>query len=147
MSIGERLRAERKRLELTQGGLGAAVGASERAAQDWERNISAPNANYLTHMASIGVDVTFLLTGWPVSKDALERYQKAAKITLEASGDAERKARLEQLFVESAANGAESTVLSAEEQSIIENYRHASKEGRRAIEAASAAMVKPVKKG
>jgi len=34
-------------------------------------------------------------------------------------------------------------VLSAEEHALIDNYRHASDEGRRAVEAAAAGLVKP----
>jgi len=34
-------------------------------------------------------------------------------------------------------------VLSAEEHALIDNYRHASDEGRRAVEAAAAALAKP----
>ena len=142
MSIGDRIREERTRLGLTQTELGAAVGGSMRGVQGWERDVSAPNATYLTVMASMGIDVSYVLTGWRMAPDQVERYRAAAVVTLSVSGDAERKARLQALFVESAANGRQDLALSADERALVQNFRAADDSGRAAIAAAGAALAK-----
>lgn len=61
--IGERLKDERKRLGLTQPGLAEAAGAAKRTVIDWEKGVSSPTAVQLEAMATVGMDVLYVVTG------------------------------------------------------------------------------------
>lgn len=61
--IGERLKEERERLNLTQPVFSDAAGAKKRTLIDWEKNISSPTAVQLSALSGIGVDVLYVLTG------------------------------------------------------------------------------------
>lgn len=61
--IGERLKAERERLELTQPAFAEIAGAKKRTLIDWEKGVSSPTAVQLAALAEMGVDVLFVLTG------------------------------------------------------------------------------------
>lgn len=63
MSIGERLREERTRLELSQEKLGAIGGVQKRAQINYESGERQPDALYLRGVAQIGVDVQYVLLG------------------------------------------------------------------------------------
>ena len=70
--IGERLKEERERLDLTQPAFAEAAGAKKRTLIDWEKGVSSPTAVQLAALASIGVDALYVLTG-----------QKSAPLTRE----------------------------------------------------------------
>lgn len=72
-SIGDRLRAERERLSLTQEQFAEIGGASKRAQAGWEKGEQVPNAEFLASVAAAGVDVLFVITGQrtPRAADAL----------------------------------------------------------------------------
>lgn len=59
----DRLRAERKRLDLNQAALGAAGGVSKDAQLNYESGSRSPDSNYLSAVARVGVDVLYVLTG------------------------------------------------------------------------------------
>ncbi len=61
--IGSRLRAERKRLELSQQAMGAVGGIEANAQGLYERGKRFPNAGYLSLIAKAGVDVLYVITG------------------------------------------------------------------------------------
>ncbi len=61
--IGERLREERERLELTQPAFAEAAGAKKRTLIDWEKGVSSPTAVQLSALSEIGADVLYILTG------------------------------------------------------------------------------------
>jgi len=61
--IGLRLKEERKRLGLSQAGLGAAGGIEANAQGAYERGKRFPNATYLSLIAAAGVDILFVVTG------------------------------------------------------------------------------------
>lgn len=66
MGIGERLREERKRLELdyaNQTEFAEAAGVKKNAQSNYENNIRVPDADYLAGIASMGCDVLYILTG------------------------------------------------------------------------------------
>ncbi len=62
-TFGERLRAERQRLKLNQDDFSAFGGVKKRAQVSYEQDERSPGAEYLSALASKGVDVMFLLTG------------------------------------------------------------------------------------
>jgi transcriptional regulator with XRE-family HTH domain len=61
--IAERLREERKRLGLTQERFGAAGGVGKLAQLNYEKGERSPDAAYLSAIAVVGVDVSYVLTG------------------------------------------------------------------------------------
>lgn len=61
--IGERLRAERERLKMTQSAFAAAAGAAKRTLIEWEKGATSPNAVQLAALSQAGVDVRFVVTG------------------------------------------------------------------------------------
>lgn len=63
LSIGERLRSERKRLGLNQADLGKAGGVQLLAQSNYENGKRTPSAEYLSAVAKQGVDVQYVLTG------------------------------------------------------------------------------------
>ena len=61
--LNERLKEERLRLGLIQPAFAEVVGAAKRTVIDWEKGVSSPNAMQLAALASVGVDVLYILTG------------------------------------------------------------------------------------
>lgn len=62
MEFGERLKAERKRLDMTQQAMAEACGVSKRQQLYYEAD-QWPGGAYLASAAKLGVDVAFVLTG------------------------------------------------------------------------------------
>ena len=75
--LGRRLREERKRLGLSQTELGAHGGVSKDSQLNYENGSRSPDANYLIAIASVGVDVTYLLTGARVGQADLSPEERA----------------------------------------------------------------------
>ena len=102
--IGDRLRAERERLGLTQPAFAEIANAKKRTLIDWEKGISSPTAVQLSALATAGVDVLFVLTGQrlaisepavpPLARDEeilLDNYRNSpadAKTAIKAASDA-----------------------------------------------------------
>lgn len=63
MSLGERLKEERKRLGFSQSEFAEMVGASYKSQLRWEKDDSAPGADALGVWAGIGLDVLYVVTG------------------------------------------------------------------------------------
>jgi len=63
MSLGARLREERKRLGLTQDALGQIGGVRKQAQLLYEKGSFVPDANYLAAIAATGVDILYVITG------------------------------------------------------------------------------------
>ncbi|MGZ8172861.1 MULTISPECIES: helix-turn-helix transcriptional regulator [Methylobacter] len=61
--IGNRLKSERERLDLTQPAFAEVAGAKKRTVIDWEKGVSSPTAVQLSALSAIGIDVQFVLTG------------------------------------------------------------------------------------
>lgn len=64
--IGQRLKAERQRLHMTQGELAERGGVSKTSQVNYEGGSRAPDAIYLAAVAQAGVDVSFVITGQSV---------------------------------------------------------------------------------
>lgn len=116
MLIGERLRQERERLGLNQTELGARGGVSRKTQFNYETGERLPDAAYLAAVMEAGVDVLYVVTG--------ARSAPPGIGTVLLTGD-----------------GA--TVLTADEAALLDNYRHSSEMGKRAVEAAAAALALP----
>lgn len=63
MSIGNRLREERERLKLSQPSMAGAAGTTKRTQFAYETDKTPPKASYLAKVASLGVDVGYVITG------------------------------------------------------------------------------------
>ncbi|MDZ7862430.1 helix-turn-helix transcriptional regulator [Acidovorax sp.] len=61
--VGDRLRAERERLGLTQPAFAEIAGSKKRTLIDWEKGVSSPTAVQLAALANVGVDVLYVVTG------------------------------------------------------------------------------------
>lgn len=94
MSIGNRLREERKRIGLDQGPFGQIGGVQTVAQSNYENGKRVPDAAYLEKVAAAGVDVLYVLTGTRSLSQAdlfadLKRYGDAwetLEMALEAAG-------------------------------------------------------------
>lgn len=62
-TIGARIAAERQRLNANQKDTATAGGVSLRTQAAYEMGESTPNLAYMTLLASIGFDVTYIITG------------------------------------------------------------------------------------
>lgn len=133
MSLGEWLKEERRRVGLSQAGLGALIGGSERGVQDWERGVSQPNATYLTAMAAAGMDVLYVLSGVRMSEEQLEVSALAARATLDATAKSSDRDRLAQLNIE-AMRLALVPPISAGETDLVRRYRALGPDGQVAVE-------------
>jgi transcriptional regulator with XRE-family HTH domain len=69
MALGNRLKAERKRLGLSQEALGARGGVATNAQGNYEGDKRTPDANYLAGVSAAGVDVLYVLTGQKTLRD------------------------------------------------------------------------------
>jgi len=94
-SIGDRLREERKRLNLSQEACGIACGVTKMSQLNYEGNKRSPDAAYLQAFANLGGDVQFVLTGVPsvaqgislaqVERAAEQAYQMVLGSGIQAS--------------------------------------------------------------
>jgi len=62
-SVGARLRAERKRLKMTQAAMGACGGVLQNAQYLYEKGDRRPDTDYLARIAAAGADVLYIVTG------------------------------------------------------------------------------------
>lgn len=63
MSLGARLKEERKRLGFNQSEFAELVGSSYKSQLRWEKDESSPSADALNIWAGIGLDVLYVVTG------------------------------------------------------------------------------------
>ena len=63
MSIGERIRSERERLEMSQPQFAKIAGTTKQTLFSWESGKTSPNAGQMASLAAAGVDITYIVTG------------------------------------------------------------------------------------
>jgi transcriptional regulator with XRE-family HTH domain len=114
LSIGERLKAERLRLEKPQAEVAESCGVTKRTQVNYESGGRFPDAQYLASFAAMGADILYVVTGTRFS------YQ-----TSTASAMALRE-----------------PYLPPKEAALLENYRSADAVGKRALEQTAAALGK-----
>lgn len=95
--IGERLKAERERLGLTQEAFAAAAGAKRRTLVDWEKGVSSPTSVQLSALVEIGVDATYILTGESTQVTAARAVQNFGPRLRELRGKQHEAPYAEQL--------------------------------------------------
>lgn len=62
-TIGERIKAERVRLKLSQEAFGDAAGVGKHSQIRYEKGERSPDGDYLASIHSIGADVLYIITG------------------------------------------------------------------------------------
>lgn len=62
-SIGERLKAERKRLGFNQTEFAVLGGVQKNAQSNYEAGVRSPDSDYLSAISAVGADVFYILTG------------------------------------------------------------------------------------
>lgn len=75
--IGDRLREERKKLDLSQREFSKLAGVTAQAQFKYEHNKILPRANYFVNINSIGIDVNYVLLG---VKGELVRNEEERKL-------------------------------------------------------------------
>lgn len=63
VSIGERLRSERQRLDLNQTQLGECGGVTKKTQMLYEAGGRSPDSLYLAAIAGLGADIRYIVTG------------------------------------------------------------------------------------
>lgn len=71
--FGDRLRLERRRLDLTQEQVAVACRVSRNAVTFYESGRSRPDASFMHHAIAAGMDVWYLLTGARASEAAIDQ--------------------------------------------------------------------------
>lgn len=122
--FGTRLKAERARLGLSQAAMAEAGGVSLNSQSNYENGHRVPDASYLERVASLGVDVTYVVIGVRVS----------AALTAAPAGQL--------------ADGAVLRSVTPEEAALLDNYEHSDDEGRAAARRLLSALAvsSPVRK-
>lgn len=81
-TIGPRLREERERLHLTQGLMAAQIGINRMSQANYESGKRSPDAAYLHRAATLGVDVSYVVTGQ--RENAPDFFRIAADLVFQA---------------------------------------------------------------
>lgn len=102
MSVGLRLKEERKRLGLTQEAMGVACGVTKRTQIFYETDSVGASAAYLAAAHELGADVAYLLTG---KRERLSPEDRELLDTWRAAKPAARAAAIASL-AKSAAQGS-----------------------------------------
>ncbi|MCA8031986.1 helix-turn-helix domain-containing protein [Burkholderia arboris] len=79
MSVGARLKEERKRLGMNQTEFAELGGVTRKAQSDYENDLFSPNTRYLAAVATVGVDVLYVVTGQrtPGAVETLSKDEEA----------------------------------------------------------------------
>ncbi len=83
MSVGLRLREERKRLGLSQERLAVIAGVAKNTAINWEKGASSPTADALIELANAGVDAVYVLSGKRQSHGTTYSDEEQARLDLD----------------------------------------------------------------
>lgn len=92
--IGERLREERLRIDVSQLSMADACDVSRGTLATWEKGEQSPNAAALAVMAGLGVDVLYVVTGQRqgATEATLAAEEKALLAAWRESGEKGRAA-------------------------------------------------------
>lgn len=140
--IGDRLKEERERLQMTLPAFAEAAGAKRRTVIDWQNGLSSPTATQLSALASAGVDVRYVVTGERLTQGEREQQRRLNAVAdasmragrIEGLSDTQRAQVLKEVF-EASVQG-----LSEDEQRLIHHYQAAGPVIRNAILAAAESL-------
>lgn len=118
---GERLRAERDRIGLSQQGVADQIGVQRAMLSRYERGIAEPGAGVLMKLASAGIDVGFVLFGARTARALSPGVQPADGTT----------------------EGSVPRYVTREEAALLDNYEAADERGRAAARSVLDALAQP----
>ena len=145
VAIGARLKEERKRLRLSQTDFAALGGAARPTQYNYEAGIRSPDASYLSAIASAGADVLYILTGQrQATPSALMPRNVFEEMAAQGALPGQAMAEVT-LGKASAPSTQPSTDLTEREKALLDNFRHSSEEGRKAMMSTGAAFAQQVK--
>lgn len=109
LGVGPRLRAERERIGMTQDELGTKAGKNKQTQLRYENGLNSPTAAYLHDVAALGIDIGYVLTGFP---SELQDDEGRVLALYRAASPELRRAALSVLGVQAAATvGAGNSVV------------------------------------
>ncbi|WP_447779389.1 helix-turn-helix domain-containing protein [Variovorax boronicumulans] len=120
-TFSDRLREERKRLDLNQTDFAAVGGVKKETQSNYETGTRKPDSAYLEAIAAIGVDVGYLITG-----------VRVLGVRAPAAGDDAPTA-----------DGTVMRVVTREESALLDNYEAADEQGRAAARSVLDALAQP----
>lgn len=120
MNLGFRLKEERERLGMSQPAFAAVAGAKKHAQINWEKGVAYPNGAAFEAWAKIGVDILYVITG---QKNSVGAVKNDNVVVFESDSETYTERPME-----------------PREEALLDNYRHSSDEGKRAVEAAASAV-------
>ena len=129
MAIGERIKEERQRLELSQEAFAKVGGASKRSQIDWEQNKYRPDADVLASWAAAGADVFYIIMGTRASlASPIDWVSIAAYLSdqLKAAGSESDNQKMRAAAFKSLV----ATAPSAEEVRLLMNWRRCDEDER-----------------
>lgn len=133
VSFGERLRAERVRLALSQEQTAAIGGVTRKTQGLYEKNERMPDAQYLTELAGAGMDICYVLTG-DRAKDVLAAAAGPEPVITEtpqaAAIDLPRLQKIARLLEEVAAAAGRQWIAADLVTTAAEVYNYLAAEGR-----------------
>lgn len=153
--LGDRLRAERERLGLSQQELADLCGVTMRSQRNYEKGERQPDAAYLAAMAAARIDMLYVVTGQrsglPVTGDAVREMGLRGQALRESGvlrGEAVKETGIArgQVVEELRASGVmpgsalAQAGLSRREKALLANYRGSDEQGRKALEGAASAL-------
>lgn len=97
--FGQRLKEERKRLELSQTELAQVGGVGRLAQSQYESEVTAPTTRYLSAIGAAGIDLTYLVLGvkleaGSLTSEQLDRVERKAFEWVEVYAEAQADGRL-----------------------------------------------------
>lgn len=105
LSIGGRLRAERKRLRLSQVETGAFAGCTSSTITDWELGRTSPTANALAELAAAGFRIEYIVTGHPGLTEMRQSAEAIVGLGLGMFDKAERRKFLAEMLATAMLDG------------------------------------------
>ncbi|WP_308812000.1 helix-turn-helix domain-containing protein [Pseudomonas oryzihabitans] len=106
-ALGDRLREERDRLNLTQDELGQIGGVNRNSQGKYEKGERNPDSAYLEAVSAAGVDVLYVLTGkrLPIEENALTPEEQEVVTYLRGMSDYSKESVRRMAFAIAAADG------------------------------------------
>lgn len=143
----DRLKAERVKRGSTQDDMAAALGVSKRSYCAYEAGETAPSAKLLAALASMNIDIAYLLTGIDAKAQGrlatLERSLEQASQHVDSFEDIKRLGTAMNAQMKAQAPAAQQN---PRLQKLIDNYENTDESGKKIIEATASAAAQSDKR-
>ena len=126
-----RLKTARVDQGMTQDEMAVAVGVSKRSYCAYEAGETAPSAKLLAALASMEIDIAYLLTGThSATQAALGHVRSASLLAAKTGGTALHQAAL----AEATFKQLNAPALTPRQRALLDNYEHTDEAGKKIIE-------------